>query len=279
MHKNWLQFNFAEKLINPNTDFKIYCNFYNYNKLSFHDAAKKTILQIADRYNNIHLALSGGIDSEYILYRMYELKVPFKVVIVQTPMNLIEWQYAFYNCRQLNIEPIILRYSKEHYLKKAYELVHKKLKCSNYHGVTPLLISQDIKDANVLIGSSHVIGMIAQHKNEEYEYGFGNANPDIVEFYEPDFYLDAIEPEKHPNSFFAYNLDIVAATILDFDTTLPIQEAKSKFYNRPFRPKIRWGEYTTNLFFEKLGAKYNYSHFCAFDKTDFLKSLVKFQIC
>ena len=64
---NWIQHNLTQRLIDKSVDFKLELTPSKFKIMDFHDAANYTARRIADLNIPLYLALSGGVDSEYIL--------------------------------------------------------------------------------------------------------------------------------------------------------------------------------------------------------------------
>jgi hypothetical protein len=71
--------------------------------------------------------------------------------------------------------------------------------------------------------------------NSDLDYPMG----DELEFEQYDWYLETSKP-NNPGSFFTYTPDLFFSLVNSIDTSLPTQLAKSKLYNVPFRPKVKW---------------------------------------
>ena len=107
---DWMTCNLDKRLKDPFVDFKVIFNPVPFKKISFEQASIEAANKIANKYDNLYVSLSGGLDSEYIMLTLYNLKIPFKPIIVLIDeANSLESQYAFYMCKKLNIEPIVLK--------------------------------------------------------------------------------------------------------------------------------------------------------------------------
>ena len=73
---NWLATNLAERTINPTVDFELIINPYPFKKMDFNSAVEMTIKEIAGKYSNFYLGLSGGYDSEFVLRAFHKFGIP-----------------------------------------------------------------------------------------------------------------------------------------------------------------------------------------------------------
>lgn len=83
----------------------------------------------------INLFLSGGQDSAFVFKLLCHLNINFNTVIVKThndrgdAYNLHDIKYAFELCQEHNIEPIVINYNFDHFVKSG-----KILEISNSYG-------------------------------------------------------------------------------------------------------------------------------------------------
>jgi hypothetical protein len=118
----------------PKHDFEIFLNPPKPTKLlSIDEAARKTVEDICQTYKNkkIFLAMSGGVDSEYIATILCDMKISFTPIIVHIEhYNQIDYQWAHSWCKNNNIDPIVhdlslsdyilkfIKYTKKYYTRK-----------------------------------------------------------------------------------------------------------------------------------------------------------------
>jgi hypothetical protein len=236
-HKKWLS---ANVQIENDTSEKFKVYFHSdepLNQMSFHQAADYTATLISKTYDNIHLLLSGGLDSEYVAKVFVRNKLPFTPIIVINQTNIPEVWYAFRFCLENNLTPKILDYSQSYQshtalLKNLFDL-SLKLKLQPNLSLIPNFVSTVIKDASILTGSGDALGRRPDNDYSSYLKPIGNS----VSIDGSSFYLN-LQSSQHPGPFFVYTPEIFKAFLTEADCTLPLQDAKAKLYEVMPRSKI-----------------------------------------
>lgn len=224
---NWIYSNLNERLTNLTLDFEVKFNPTKFEIQSFNEASN--LIAISLKNKNLFLCLSGGLDSEYILKKFYDLNIHIKPIIVVYNGNEIERKYAFRTCKQRNIEPIVLECSDSLYLNIYKNEIVNKLNGQGINSVSTLLCSKWIKNKNAILLTGNDL---------LYE---GEANKSVM--LESDFYTDILYPELKIINFFFHTPEIAYSIFKKMDN-IDVQEFKSKLYNLNWRPKIR-PHYTT----------------------------------
>lgn len=231
----WMTPNLDERIKDHSIDFKIKYNKTKFKKLSFFESAKDSAYKIANNYSNLYVAFSGGLDSDFIVTLLHELKIPFKPIIVNSNYNKLERSYAFFKCKKINLSPIVIDCTEELYFN-----IYKKDIFSKFNGVginaVPLLIAGYYcqKNNGTLISGEHIID--------------DSDSIDLVSINEWDFYQDYIFNKTI--GLLNYTPEIVYSIVNSYDKT-PTQEFKTKLFNLDFRPKFK------NVFSEELNYKIN----------------------
>mgnify|MGYP003328728228 FL=1 len=220
---NWIQHNLTQRLIDKSVDFKLELTPSKFKIMDFHDAANYTARRIADLNIPLYLALSGGVDSEYILLCFHRNKIPINPIIVKTSGNHLEASYAFYICKKLNIVPIVLDLSDDDNLN-LYTYCVNKLNAVGIYSMPTLVSSKYAKNQKgILITGDHFI-----EDNDESTW--------MAESNEWDYYHTLLSNEKDI-VFYNHTPELVYSTIYEFNG-LPMNEFKHQLYQTTFRPKI-----------------------------------------
>ena len=176
----------------------------------------------------LYLALSGGVDSEFVARILLKNKIPFTPVILKIDsINDIESQFALTWCEKNNITPVILNYTTQD-LNNNFKLFFPKMhKIKHYHSTPMMTIYKYVETQG-----GHCI----------YCAGDINLDSDRKEFfhYHYDFIPNMVDAAKHPTSFFMYTPELVLSYINQFDTTQPEQLNKLGFYQVESRSKIEY---------------------------------------
>ena len=224
-HNDWFSVNVAQ----PNFQLKINrpaANLYQ----DFDDAADDAAQLLFREWGNrpLYLALSGGIDSELTARILLKNKIPFTPVIVKIgTLNYLEVWYAEYWCHANNIEPVILSYTLDEFVKEIARLSPKLRQIKNYNQ-TPILLIYEYARKHGGCGI--------------YCGGDINLDSDCNEFYcaSLDFVSNLIDVGDHPTSFFMYTPELALSYVNQFDTKKTEQYNKISFYKVTPRPKIEY---------------------------------------
>jgi hypothetical protein len=228
------------KSYDVNDDFDIEFSFSSFNKMSFNDAARFTAHKIAQDYDNLAIAYSGGIDSEYVLKVFLEQNIAITPIILVSPLVKAEMQHAVHFCQQHSLDYYIIQLTmKEHIieiLKGLYET-----KGNLIHGYNPIIINRYFPEYKLVTGNGEPSSTASEFREIETKV-IKNAklsellyhDYDTIEIGDISFHLT---PE-HPGSFFLYTQELYYAYLTELDSSLSLHEAKSKLYGLPFRPKI-----------------------------------------
>lgn len=208
---NWLTTNITDRLSNPKTKVRLFIEPYEFEEVDFKTSAKM-IAEDLKQYDKLFLALSGGADSDSVCQILFEHGVNFTPILIDTPANKKELQYAYKTCDRLGITPHIISMSYRelinYYIKKIYPIngnginVIANIKCAEYA----------LEKQGKLVTGVNIIG------GDEN----GEVFPGVYEF---DFYLDLWFGENFEIPFHLYSIELVNATI--------------KFINKQTEPKFK----------------------------------------
>jgi hypothetical protein len=200
--------------------------------LPFDLAADMAAQLIASKYNNLHLSLSGGLDSEYVAKVLLRNSIEFTPVIVLAPWNQLESWFAFKICDDHKLTPKILDYRSiddYHALVKRMLTYCIKLQSPIWITILPLIIAEEIGDGRLITGSGEVF-----YDSKSYQEPTGS----LLNFVCYNHWLEIGHGDLHPGAFFSYTPELFRAGIANIDITKNSQVAKSELYQISFRPKM-----------------------------------------
>jgi len=233
---NWFTTNLHERTPENSEEheFEIFLKLYEFERTTFQDSANKLAKQLTEEYDNLYLAYSGGMDSEFVLKTFLDLGLPIKPVILSTPFNELEYQFALDFCTERNITPEIITLDKKQFLQEMYDRTYAKHWHSMIGGI-PLYVADYVNQRNgkLLTGLGDPFTVWSTGGVSYNPTRFGST----LEYNEFDYYLYEYD-NSHPGAFFNYNISIMYHMIKDIDHTLCVQEAKSVLYGVKYRPKI-----------------------------------------
>ena len=227
---NWIESNIKERLQNKTCDFLVKMNPRPVRYMSFYNATKEAAFDIANKNDNIFIGLSGGLDSEYLMVLLHELKIPFKPIILDTIGNKIESEFAFHKCKQLGIEPIVLTCDEIQYLSIYKKYIAETISGNAIWSVPNIFTSLYAKKNSGIV-------IIADHPMNEHSHDNPDPTATLVSAGECEFYLTVYDMPYY--IFYYYTPEILYAMVKEFDNSR-LQYFKAKLYNLPFRPKIQF---------------------------------------
>jgi len=256
-HQHWLHTNLEAGSVKNNiTDpfavkFDIKAPVLN---LDFNSAADYTAKLIADKYTNLHLCLSGGLDSEFVAVVLLRNRIPFVPVILSTRNNHESW-YAFKFCDEHKLTPVVFDFTSS--IRTAdtkfviedlvIQIIENAtvLKIPIDESIIPNIIVKLLSDptANVLTGYGD-----SGHNSDRFSEPMG----DVFEITDHEFYLNLEYGDSHPGAFFTFTPEIFKAIITDIDVNKNSQSSKSTLYGLQFRSKTFSAFYYIN---DALGRK------------------------
>jgi hypothetical protein len=209
-----------------NNIFKIFLEPYSFSSNSFFEACCNQAYDLSKKYDNLYIAYSGGLDSEFVLktFRLCNLKIT--PVLLESNYNQEEANWAKEYCLSNKINLEILKLNDIEFIRELKtRTINKGL--SILLGGIPLILADYVKEKNgyLLTGYGECF-----HNNLLVDKR--------LEFCEYDYYLDLYD-NTHPSGFFNYSIEVLYSMIRELDYTIPIQEAKSKLYNLKLRNKIK----------------------------------------
>lgn len=230
-HNNWLTTNLSDRKQNKKLDFKISVNSYPSEPMSFQKAADYTANLLAANYQNLWLAFSGGMDSEFVADVLYRNKIDFTPVAFYDINFPSETHMAMHWCKKHNknlilIEDTYLNINFQNKIKS----IRKHYNVENNIGVVSIMLAHlaEKQNGHLITGFGDPFDL-----NNEYPQKL----TEIIELPEWDFYSDL--SGDHPGAFFCYTKEIFKSMIDEINYSKTMQDAKSELYNIHFRPKIR----------------------------------------
>ena len=198
--------------------------------MAFDQAADYTAQLIHKNYKNLYLALSGGLDSEYVAKVLLRNQIPFTPVVVAFKKTQ-EHYYALEWCRTNNVTPLILDFDEDEVDYVRY--CHAVTRQHRIHSVSNLMscyIANLIKefDGHLITGDATITGL-----TEDYNDAAG----DMYQVYWFEFLVELVHPNQHPGGFFFYTPELALSYAMNVDTTLNDASARTNLYHVAYRPK------------------------------------------
>ena len=256
----WLKTNLSERNSENLCDFKIQINPYQFSNKGFKENSYDVAKELSEKYDNLYLAYSGGLDSEYILKVFTDLKLPIKPIFLGTPFNEIESGWAKFYCREIGNKLKIVNLDANNTINELKKRTFDRSLSSLLGGI-PLFLGDYVKEMGGHLLTGH--GCLDN-----------KVSPDVVEFTENNYYLS--DDNYHPGNFYDYNLALTYSHIKELKT-FNVQLGKAKLYDLYYRPQVSWDIERVNLY---LTNDYNISEKTTIhlEKNKFLETLEKYEI-
>lgn len=226
-YNNWITSNISQRLTNPLAKLKLEMKVPHFARGDFHECALEAAQLIAKQYDNIYIALSGGMDSEYVVRTFVKNHIKFTPILLKCG-NELERVYAYKLCAELNLSPIILHLSEDDMVDKFYESIHKKLNGVGYHATLVVAIAEYVQSKNgILITSDGFFGD-GDDMITDGEFSLYN---------EWDDYISVLVPTVPNISFFLHTPQLTYSMLPVTYTAWNV--FKADLYGIECRPKMR----------------------------------------
>lgn len=251
-NNNWFTTNLKDRTRENLCKLDITITPYEFVKGDFYEMCNKQAQELSEHHNKLYLAYSGGLDSEFVLQVFNNLKLDITPVIVITPFNETESQYALTYCKERSIVPEIVHYTKNDIIDK---LKQKSIDRGYFSllGGLPLVICDLVNQTG---------GKLITGYGDPFSItpGLQPIHPisERLEMSEWDYYLDTYD-NSHPSGFFTYSLEVFYSLLNQIKYDIPTQMAKYKLYQLTPRKKMYWEEEFYAIFRDiKIDVEYNY---------------------
>lgn len=222
---SWIQSNILDRTKNPNCDFKVTMCKSNFDKVSLDEASNNISYTLKDK--KLVVSYSGGYDSEYIVKKLYQLKIEFIPIVVCVEGLEDEAARAFDFLNSLSIEYKVVKVSKSEFIDIYYKHIFKKLNGS-IPAITQYVACNYAKDLDAI----YVNGCSSSGDGETLVQ---NMN---YYFTESSFYHYAWMPEEKICNFFMHTPQIAYSFLNELnDTDITWAQAKCRVYDLPYREK------------------------------------------
>jgi hypothetical protein len=232
---NWLHTNLAKRFVNRAVSFDMGIDLYPFRDMPFQEAADYTCREIAKDHSNLYLALSGGMDSDFVLRCFHRNGIDIHPIIIVCGKQT-ENEYAYAVCNELRITPTIVEVTEERFIQYYDEHIYKKFNGVGYNATQVIFVAEIVeKLGGTLITGNHFMGDGDDMITEDV-YLISN---------EWDFYTDYCFAGSKNIDFFLYTPEIAYAMMpREFITW---NRHKQKIFEIEYRDKMRpvYSEATT----------------------------------
>ena len=115
---NWFKTNLDLRTKENVNKFEVSIKPYYFNEEDFNASAARVVHELSIAHNDLYLCYSGGLDSEFVLKVFLENDRKITPVILSTPFNQTELEYAWKFCDNHNVVPVVLQYDKKSILEQ-----------------------------------------------------------------------------------------------------------------------------------------------------------------
>ena len=187
--------------------------------------------RIVEKSKNLYLALSGGLDSEFVANCLFDRGVQFTPIIMDIHSNRIENWYAHYWCYEKRIKPLIITMTEKDVVKSFSKIAEEKnipFYCS-----IPIILSEIVsqRDGNLILGGEEIID------RDYFLSGEFTKMSEKISFCEYAFCVER-ENSNHIGGFLSYTPELFLNCLVEIDYSKPGQIALADYYKVLPRPKI-----------------------------------------
>jgi hypothetical protein len=249
---NWFTTNLKDRTKENLCAFNITLTPYEFTRGNFYEMCNNQATELYEHHDKLYLSYSGGLDSEFVLKVFNDLKLDITPVIVMTPYNDIETQYALKFCKERSIIPEIVSYTETEIVDRLKEKSIDRGYFSLLGGL-PLIICDLVNQAG---------GKLLTGYGDPFTItpGLQPTHPisEKLEMSEWDYYLDTYD-SNHPSGFFTHSLEVFYSLLNQIRYDIPTQVAKYSLYRLTPRMKMYWKDEFYAIFREmKRDFDYNY---------------------
>jgi len=230
-YNNWWQLDLDIKPVDTVLNWSF--NHQTVKHMTIEEAAKYTVNIIANKYDNLHLLMSGGFDSEFVANMLYHNQIPFTPVVgVVSYTSNHDYFYAMHWCNTHNVNPLVVKFEVDDIdLQKDYATVCKKYGLINdVFTIKPLIDVVTSRSGNVLLGEVNLT-------SESWSHGWDDPIGEDLEIAAHSFFGSIYTNGTQPCEVLSYTPELLLALIKNLDTSLNNALAKTKLYDIEFRPK------------------------------------------
>jgi hypothetical protein len=240
---NWITTSLSDRTSENLCDFTLTINPYKFTQDTFKNNCSRVAKELYQKNSNIYVLYSGGIDSECVLKTFLDNDLPVTPIMLVTPYNKPELQYAVNFYKEKNIKPIIFSYEED----EMFSIMQKNCNDNGYYSFISALqleICKYVSDkgGDLITGAGEPFTPVGYSNSlEETE------TIDMAEF---EFYID----NSYPNltgSFFTYDLALHSSMLSDIVFTGDMQRSKCNLYEVNYRKKIFWDREFYTIFSQK----------------------------
>lgn len=187
--------------------------------------------KIIEKSDNLYLALSGGLDSEFAANCLFERGVKFTPVIMDIHTNRIENWYAHRWCYENKVKPLVITMSEEEVVK-TFPKISQERNIPFYCSI-PIILSKMVsqREGNLILGGEEVID------RNYFLSGEFTKMSEKINFCEYAFCVE-YENSKHIGGFLSYTPGLFLNCLEEIDYNKPGQIALAEYYGVLPRPKI-----------------------------------------
>lgn len=221
--------------------------------ITFKHAVDLVAEEFADTYKNLCVAMSGGIDSEFVATTLFNKGIKFTpVIFMAEDLNELDVWWAIEWCKTHNVKPTFIIYPLH---KFTTELTQNAEKYGHRYFPGSLAIDvvsryADSIGAKCVTGSGNythypdlVLSQMKKDGSTSYEYNDVRLNQDGYYAHLPEIISHQMNP-SHPFSFFNWNPQIMYSYINEYDINFDSAANKAKLMGCDRRPKnVGYPEY------------------------------------
>jgi hypothetical protein len=210
-------------------------------------ATENAIKDIYETYNKkIYLAISGGVDSEYVADILLRLKIKFVPIIVKlNKENSIDTWWAIRWCRQNNVEPYIINIDENQYVDVMIANAKKYCSIMTAGSVTVHFILKYVNEQNGILltgmGFNELYIPDPIMYDEEHDKTLRDDDGKMKEGYlqsEADIIKLLESNGQHPMTVLNWSPEVTLSYITARDPNLNTEENRFKIFKCLPRPKI-----------------------------------------
>lgn len=248
----WIKYSFNRSYTTPypEAEMKVYLRPSGPTEVVPMDVAADNVARdIYSNYKKIFVAMSGGIDSEYVAKVLKRLDIPFTPIIFEVgTLNELDAWWAYKWCKENKITPIVINVPGEDFVDGVVA-INKKFCTRTAGGPFAMSKCAEIarKEGGILLTGAAFIEYfpdvnlnyltVGNYKDATLHDQNGVINKFGYIFHEPDI-INHMILQDMPFNFLSWTPEIVLAYMAARDMSKTSEEVKAEMFNCHPRPKM-----------------------------------------
>lgn len=206
-------------------------DFSNLKNMKKEDCIDYVVEKVIEKSDNLYLALSGGLDSEFAANCLFDRGVKFTPIIMDIQTNRIENWYAYRWCHEKKVKPHVVTMTEKE-VTKFFPKIAEERNIPFYCSI-PIILSKIVsqRNGNLIFGGEEIFD------RDYYLSGEFFTMSKKISFCDYSFCVEK-EFKNFIGGFLSYTPELFLNCLEEINYDMPGQLALADYYRVLPRPKI-----------------------------------------